>query len=113
MANPLIQDWNNDPPPTSGFLKQLERWRAAFTLGDLDQEWEAYRALIDAIATREDLAQFLLEACDRVRCQDIENRTVDRYWDALSGVLVAKRDKAEPSSWRELARMLDKALYYE
>lgn len=113
MANPLIQDWNNSPPPTAEFLEQLGCWREAVAAADLNRELKAYDSLMDAIATRQDLAQFLLEACGHIWCQDIENRTVDRYWDALAGALVADADKAGPNTWSALARTLDKALWYE
>lgn len=111
MGSRLVQPWNSDPPPTPQFLEQLERWREACG-ADGPNDWDRCEALIDAISTPQDLAQFLLERSHQLRGELIENPTVDRFWDALAGVLVADAEQSPPS-WRRLARMLSKALDYE
>jgi hypothetical protein len=111
MAKQLVQGWNDDPPPTAGFLERLALWLSALDGDDTGCRLRAYDAMIEAIASPQDLAQFLLEVSGHLRSESIENRTVDRYWDALAGVLVVDGDKA--AQWSGLARILDKALYYE
>lgn len=112
MADGLIQEWNSTPPPTAKFLEELARWREVST-GVAADAMKARDALIGAIATPQDLAQFLFERGKQLRCELIENKTVDSYWDALAGVLVEDADRPASNLWSGLARMLDKALYYE
>ena len=103
--------WNSDPPPTAAFLEKLEAFVAAPGANEVAR-LDRYRELIEAISTKEDLAEFLLQMSGRLRSEPIENHTIEQYWEALSGVVLVDGGR-DPNPWRGLARMLDKALYYE
>jgi hypothetical protein len=103
--------WNTDPPPTNAFLEKLAAF-ASCPAADEMTRLARYDEVIDAISTKEDLAQFLLDMSDHIVTRTIENSTVERYWDALAGVILVDAER-DANLWRGLARMLDKALYYE
>ena len=115
MSRDLIQEWNNDPPPTERFLEKLQAYLDAVESADSSVRLDRFDEMIDAITTPQDLGQFLLEMSETIHCESIENRTMDRYWDALGGVIVVDGPDLDRASnpWRHFAHMLYKALYYE
>jgi hypothetical protein len=73
------------------------------------------------VATRAELVLYLEQLSGQVNTPDIENPTLDRYLEAMSGWLgdldgyFAGRDEPVPDapSWALVAQLLTAALFYE
>ncbi len=77
---------------------------------------EAFDALIEAIETSQDLAQFLLDAAEEashIGAYEHGSSGIRSYWDSLAGVVGDGADGLSDNPWRAFAEMLSGALIYE